>query len=241
MLKEVRDRQFRPRYVQACHDCAWHLRLVKKSNPSTSWFQVFTCRSWRCKGRCQLWKGAQDFCRVREGMLKRDDWVCLTLTYDPKRWKTPWSMYRGGMFLWDKLRKRFLREFGKFDYVQTWEAHQSGSPHLNVAIANAEFWRMCCMDWEGVRRSWLKPHATASGFGYILHVTVAYDRDGLAGYFTKLARELTGTAKKDQTPYDAPPHFRRLRASQGLLPPPYKDEDITGELYFRPVDSCNSI
>lgn len=223
------------RYVRACQECRWHLKLWRRDNPSERWYVPFTCRSWRCKGRCQLWKGAQDFRRVQEGVNSREWWVVLTLTYDPRGWKNQWAMWRGGMHLWDKLRKRFVREWGKMDYVQTWEAHASGQPHVNVAISNQNFWTACCVDWQLIRRTWVKPHVRASGFGNILYVTVAYDLDGMAGYFTKLARELTGTAKKDQTPYNAPPHFRRLRPSQGLLPPPYKDDRIAGKLKFRPL------
>jgi hypothetical protein len=42
----------------------------------------------------------------------------------------------------------------------------------------------------------------------------------MAGYLVKLAKELTGAqAKKgDQAPLHAPRHFRRIRASRGLLP-----------------------
>lgn len=150
-------------------------------------------------------------------------------------------MYRGGIYLWDHFRKRFCREWGPMNYVQTWEAHRSGQPHVNVAISNENFWTACCVDWQAVRRTWVKPHARASGFGRIAHVTVAYDLDGMAGYFTKLARELTGTASKDQTPYNAPPHFRRLRASVGFLPPPYRDDQVTGELRFRAMTDGESM
>lgn len=188
-----------------------------------------------------MWKGAQDFTRVKEGMSKHTDWTVLTLTFDPKGWRTPWSMWRGGLHLWDRLRKRFIREWGKLRYVQTWESHRSGKPHVNIAISNENFYTACVMDWRLIRRQWVKPHARASGFGRIAHVTTAYDRDGLAGYFVKLARELTGTVHKDQIPYSAPPHFRRLRASQGLLPPAYKNDDISGRLHFYPPEIADLI
>lgn len=241
MAQSVTDRPLRLRYVEACADQSWHLEIWKRSNPGRHLFIPYTCRSWRCRGRCQLWKGAQDFVRVSEGMAKRDDWVSVVFSYDQKCWVNSWKMYRGGLHLWDRFRKRFRREWGKFDYVQTWEAHKSGKPHVNVAVGNRAFWLACMDDWKAVRRTWVRPHAMSSGFGPVVWVKTIYDRDGMAGYLTKLARELTGSAVKDQTPYNAPPHFRRLRASHGLLPKPFKDPDIEGVLHKCPIHDAHAL
>jgi hypothetical protein len=168
-------------------------------------------------------------------MAKRDDWVSLVLTYDPHGWKTAWDMYRAGGLLWDKLRKRIGREFGKYDYVQTWEAHKSGLPHVNVAIGNRPFFYEAYRNNVEFVSGWLRPHVLASGFGKQLHVTVIYDLEGMAAYLSKISRELVGAQNKDQVPYNAPRHFRRLRTSVGLLPPPYKNPLITGRLVKRPM------
>ncbi len=94
--------------------------------------------------------------------------------------------------------------------------------------------------------------AMKAGYGKVMWLEPIYDRGGIAGYMQKLsdvligdkkreddrykkaAAELVGAAKKgfaqNQIPMEAPPHFRRLRASQGLLPPVKKDPEITGEL-----------
>jgi hypothetical protein len=66
------------------------------------------------------------------------------------------------------------------------------------------------------------------------------EANAMAGYLVKLARELTGAAVKDQVPVNAPSHFRRLRASQGLLPPPYKNPEITGALHLEPLEAVEA-
>jgi len=61
---------------------------------------------------------------------------------------------------------------------------------------------------------------------------------GMAGYLTKLSRELVDANGKGQIPYDAPPHFRRLRASRGVLPKPHKS-NLTGWLVTLPMDNVD--
>jgi hypothetical protein len=58
----------------------------------------------------------------------------------------------------------------------------------------------------------------------------------MAGYLVKLTRELTGAGPKNQIPVNAPRHFRRLRASKGLLPPRKKNDHVTGALVKIPID-----
>jgi hypothetical protein len=69
-----------------------------------------------------------------------------------------------------------------------------------------------------------------SHFGKISYCEAMKDGTRMAGYLTKLAKELTGAGVKHQVPVNAPRHFRRIRASIGLLPPRYKDPEITGRL-----------
>lgn len=72
-------------------------------------------------------------------------------------------------------------------------------------------------------KAWLEREAERAGFGRITWAELLAPRSlgSMAGYLVKLARELTGGAQKrgDQTPLSAPRGFRRLRASQGMLPP----------------------
>lgn len=228
------------RYVDACKACAWHIRLWRLSEPAKQWRVVYRCRSWRCEGECRLWKGAQDFCRIRDGILKYTHWYHVGLTYDPKRHPQHWKLFRDALHHWAKLRKRITREFGSFRYVQTWEVHRSGVPHVHILLNNDEWHARCRIARDIVRREWLEPHAVECGFGERTWVEGLYSKEGMAGYLVKLARELTGSGKAYQIPVDAPPHFRRLRASQGLLPPPYKNPDISGALFQCPIESMET-
>jgi len=55
----------------------------------------------------------------------------------------------------------------------------------------------------------------------------------MAAYTVKLAGEM---GKACQVPLNAPRHYRRLRASHGLLPPRPKNPDITGRLTRKEVE-----
>jgi hypothetical protein len=65
------------------------------------------------------------------------------------------------------------------------------------------------------------------------------EREKMAGYLTKLGLELSGAARKGQTPVNAPRHFRRIRASRGMLPKRIKNPDITGQLFKIPHEQLN--
>lgn len=209
-----------PKSVRMCESGS-HVIVLR--NPETGEIQIipFRCNSWRCP-RCQRFKGAQDFVRVKNAMLRLGDhWVYLVLTMIHGNYSSEWAAYNAGYFNWQKLSKRLIRAFGPLAYVQTWEAHKSGFPHANVAINNAGIWDACKDDgWRQFRQQ-LKPMLVECGFGYVVHVEPLRPDtgQGLAGYLTKLSRELTGSSVKNQVPVNAPPGFRRLRASRGLLEP----------------------
>lgn len=170
-----------------------------------------------------------------------DHWVYLVLTLIHSNYVNEWAAYNAGYFHWKKFSKRLVRLFGALAYVQTWERHKSGFPHANVAIHNEEIWQRCKGDgWRGFRQL-LKPMLVECGFGYVVHVAPL--RPGgsltLTGYLTKLSRELTGAGVKDQIPLNAPPGFRRLRASRGLLAPIHRPGDHQGALL--PVKTLSSV
>jgi len=198
-----------------------HVIILRNRQTGQPAIIPFRCKSWRCP-RCQRFKGAQDFVRVKNGMLRRgDQWVYLVLTMIHGNYSNEWAAYNAGYFNWKKLSKRLIRAHGPLDYVQTWEAHESGFPHANVAIHNRSIWNACRGEGWKKFRQYLKPHLVATGFGYVVHVEPLRSGtgEGLAGYLTKLSRELTGSSVKNQVPLNAPPGFRRLRASRGLLEP----------------------
>jgi len=221
----------------ACEAGEWHLHVWNPADPQLTDLHVpWTCRSWRHAGECRRWKGAQDFARVAVALNRRPDWVYIVLTFPQAEWPNKWELYRRGVELWAKLRKRFVRRFGRMEYIQTWERHAKGGAHVNLVIANEDlFWRTC-EDWRAIRRRWLRPTAMECGFGKVIWLKPMNTPDGLAGYFTKLSRELTGAGEKNQIPEDAPPHFRRIRSSAKTLPPVYHSE-YTGQLLQCPVES----
>ena len=116
-------------------------------------------------------------------------------------------------------------------YIQTWERHQRGGAHVNIILHNENFFAKACENWQSLRRHWVEPSAVACGFGFRTWVEPVDGTDSMAGYLTKLSRELTGSGEKNQIPIDAPAHFRRIRASQKTLPPPLKS-GLTGRLRF---------
>jgi len=144
------------------------------------------------------------------------------------------TYYKAGL-CWDKLRKRLTRSYGSFAYVQTLERHKKGGCHVNVDVGTPKLARAVETDWRAVRKEVIIPAATACGFGPVVWLERCDQASGrLAGYITKLAAELTGAEGKNQIPEDAPPHFRRLRASRGLLPP-IPETDLTGQLVKVPI------
>lgn len=204
------------------------------NNPSKVIVQPFRCRSWRHAGECQRFKGRQDFVRVRDGILSRGErWVYIVLTFNQKSETNEWSVYRSGVFRMQKLLQRLMRRFGAIAYVQTWEKHTvTDFPHVNIVISNDRIWQLCQGDGWKQFRQLLTKLAVECGFGFRTWVEPlrAGSGMGLAGYLTKLSRELTGAGIKNQVPVNAPPHFRRLRASRGLLAPVHHPSELVGSL-----------
>jgi len=241
------------RSILACELGSWTVKTWRKDDPGKVGYRRFECRSWRHEGECRQWKGAQDFVRVKEALESRDGWLYLVLTFDQSRWKNEWSAYRGGGKMWhNRLRSLLIRKYGKIDYVQTWERHQSGFPHVNLVIHNKAMLTACavedcthrrrvgsrvrlCAGYAALRQE-IKQLAVRAGFGPVIWMEPMRGREALAGYVTKLSRELVGAGVKNQVPVNAPSHFRRLRASRGLLPPPHKNDKVTGELLKVPVE-----
>lgn len=229
-----------PRSVLMCSSGS-HVIVLRHRETGAVSFEPFRCNSWRCE-RCRRFKGAQDFVRVRDGMLRLGpEWVYSVLTFDPSQYRDQWDAFRAGCRNFQKLNQRLTRAFGKIAYVQTWEQHKTGWPHVNVAIHNSEIFSRCAgAGWRSWRQ-WLIPHAIACGFGRVVHVHPLYEGGtlSLAGYMTKLSRELTGSATKDQTPVDAPLGFHRLRTSRGLLEPIYRPGKHDGVLI--PVKALGTV
>lgn len=168
--------------------------------------------------------------RIKEGIERLTHWCHCVLTYRQRNRLLDAKAFRDGVVHWSRMRKRLNYHFGDIKYIQTWERHKSGWPHVHLAISNVEIYKMCEYDKTENFTRLFEDHATSSGFGPRGSLEPIRTGAQMAGYLVKKARELTGGGKEYQIPTNAPPHFRRLRASRGVLPPILKNEDYTGEL-----------
>ena len=233
-------------YVQACDRGAWHLKLRKRDgSDSVPLLIPFKCHSWRHAGECRDWCGACDFVRVSQAIDTRNDWSYMVLTYPARQWPRNRldKLFRFGVVSWGRLFKRLKRDMGEMSYNQTWEVHQSRYPHCNILIGNKTLQDRARLSMSGNRiwkEQWLEPAQKACGFGGVSYLGSMRNPNAMAGYLVKLARELTGASVKGQLPLNAPMHFRRLRASRGLLPPRRSSKEYTGELVRLPLPEYNS-
>jgi hypothetical protein len=235
------------RYIDACHQNRWHLQLWRRGEPDGDRLSVpFRCKSWRHAGECREYCGACDYVRCMAGLRKYKTWSMLVLTYPQREWPRNQmdNLFRFGVKSWGSLRKKLIANLGPIKYLQTWEIHKSGYPHVNVVIANkslqvhateADRRRTFCKPRSDFVKGPLTEFITESGFGPQFHLSALRDRLRVAGYLVKLANELAGSGPKDQTPVNAPRHFRRLRASVGLLPPRNESEEFTGQIMRFPL------
>ena len=216
------------------------------------------CGSWRCR-RCSWRVGRQDFRRIEQAVRSRPRWLYCVLTFAQRSLPSPWDAYRVGGDLWAKrLKRRLERRFGALEYVQTWEAHASGWPHLNLMVTSPALiehldelsderrWSETAGHGKGRWCTWtpfrkeLRGMVAASGLQRADWVERIDGGEGLAWYLAKIAHELSSAALKaaDQTPIMAPAHFRRFRGSKGLIPKPVKYswirhvDEATGQITF---------
>jgi len=234
----VPGRVYKPRYILACEQGAWSIASWPRGEKEKAKVRAFKCRSWRHKGECSQWKGAQDFRRIEAALKENpDDWVYSVLTFDQNEWFNDFHAYKGLYGCWDKLRKRLEREWGSFKYIAVCEKHRNGWPHLNILIRNKKLAAACAgTGWKAVRKNWLEPHSIESGFGMRTWIEPVRNSEAMAGYVVKLCNTIGEVTKSNQVPDNAPKNFRRLRCSQGLLPPPYKDPNFTGALEMQPIE-----
>lgn len=199
------------------------------------------CRGYRCR-QCGSLVAKELRDRVTTAVQSRGWWLYLVLTFNPAAFDSSWDAYRRAGVLWDKrLRQRIEHAFGPFCYIQTWERHVGPAqfPHLNLVLSGDGLRR--ATEEAGVEdryhapaghgkgrwcrfplsRPWWTENVPACGFGLRVWVEVLDREHSIAAYLAKAAEDLSAARWKagDQTPIGAPPHFRRLRASRGLLPP----------------------
>lgn len=223
-----------PQGVTACRNGSWTLELIRISTGEIKRAK-YTCRSWRHEGDCRRWKGSQDFRRIESALKSRRGWVYVVLTFDRgnRTSEDKRAAYKRITLALQHLRTWLKRQYeGRVEYISLVEQHADGWPHVNVLIHQPGLVAAANADWQATRQA-VMASAVRCGFGFRLWLEPVKNDQAIAGYFVKLCHE---ASKLNQAPISAPRKFRRLRASQGLLPPRFKDPDVTGQLVKRPIE-----
>lgn len=174
-------------YTDACECGAWHLEIWPRGKPGEKRSVVFRCRSWRHAGECRLWKGAQDFSRCKSALLKYDYWLHSCLTFSQPPGVKAQELFLAGKERWSKLRKRLVREYGKFRYIQTWEIHRSGIPHVHLALSSVKLFESSIADPRENFARLIRPAAVECGFGPVGWIERLNSKEAFAGYLCKLS------------------------------------------------------
>lgn len=211
-----RDRKRLPVSVSMCLSDSHKIVLWRRDGSGEPWEIPFRCQSWRCP-RCRPKVGLVDYARVAQALQSRGPWIYAVLTL-PGEWRgwDVWSRYKAAGELWNlRLRKRLQRRYGRVLYVQTWEQHRDGTPHVNLVLGGESLIEDVEAKGDGgasyhprlgrhVRvprwRRWFADTAAESGFGTRTWVERLWEpsdgaerpSDGLAAYMVKLSHNLVG-------------------------------------------------
>lgn len=234
---------YQPRSVQACQRGEWSRLLVNRKLGAWD-FVTFRCNTWRCT-RCAPQANAREAWRIERalGRCRLEDVLFLTLTFDRPAGATALSRWKAAQACWKRFRDALVYELGaglgratkkaRLTYVQVWEQHEDGWPHLHALIVSRELARAVREHgshpmphprtgeprpiWHYVRNK-LRAMARGAGFGPVADLQFVDPGKGrMAGYLVKIADELSDSLEKDQRPLRAPFRFRRIRATPGFL------------------------
>ncbi|MCK4792280.1 MAG: hypothetical protein KAV87_51600 [Desulfobacteraceae bacterium] len=220
----------------ACYSGRWSIKTWRKDLSGDPNYMRFRCNSWRHAGPCRKHRAAEDFARISQGLSERSSWTYIVLTY-ADRTGTPEDIYALITRGMQSFRQWLTRQYGKHDYIILVEQHKDGFPHVNMLIHNTALHLATAEQFRATRRDARKA-AIRSGFGKVFWIdNVDMSKsENMAGYLAKLGADAQDVGKVagelgkvSQVPLAAPKRFRRLRASRGLLPKKYKNEEITGE------------
>lgn len=222
--------------IEACTEKRWSVLTWKKDDGENPSVHPFRCKSWRHEGACREHCAACDFARIAQAVTENKFWVYMVITYPAREWPNVTELFKAGVVHWSRLRKRLDYEYGAIKYIQTWEIHRSGYPHVNVIISNENLYNSTIKDSFRLKKDVIDPMAQEVGFGFVRWLEPVKCAERMSSYLVKLSLELTGTGKFNQLPINAPKHFRRLRSSRNLLPKRIKNDTITGCLMRLPAD-----
>lgn len=229
-------------YVAACEHGIWTLHNWRRGDSTAYELRPYRCKSWRHEGPCRRFRAALDFRRIMDAMDSRKFWLAGLITHDQAAWMDWTDQYRCSVYMWSAMRQRILRKWGKFEYVQTWERHAGVGIHCHIAICCENLWHATpSKKANNITYNWWRPAAVACGFGPVGSISAIRSKSDYSKYLSKKAAELIGGGVKDQMPWDAPPHFRRIRASRGLLPKIKTSDEWTGRLIFEEKETAEKL
>ena len=137
----------------------------------------------------------------------------------------------------NKKLKRRGQESVRYFWIR--EDHKSGVPHLHLLVVHAELAAEVRErdalqilvpeeDKSLAPATWIA-RAVKCGFGVRFDAQLAHDREGLAGYVTKVMARLSGeVTKQGQVAERLPASCRSYGYSRGFIPPPAKRDEWTG-------------
>jgi hypothetical protein len=254
-----------PAHVRACQwsqfgHQRWFVWVWKRGAPLVQTRVPYSCGSWRCPV-CARHEAAVTFARIQEATSRAqytaDGWLFLVLTLDRdgyfsgRPWLNVTDAYRSLARMCRLLLKRLRRGWGeKCDaWIAVCEAHRSGWPHVNLMLHAPGLARQIATEQAELAskgatprqatllRGELLDHATTVGWGVQSTCEPARDKNAVAGYVVKLAKNHDASvgevAKITQAPLNAPERFRRLRSARGFLPPRRRNPEVTGALVRR--------
>jgi len=156
------------------------------------------CDTWECK-ECREHKKSQWVAHaitgskaiISPGMVL--NFVTITCHPKLKSFATTAAIFPHA---WSLLYARMKREQAHFEYLMVMEQHKTGRLHAHILTSHQ------------AKTRWMKDNCAKSGFGHQAKVRIVENEGQAAGYTAKyIGKSLGGQP--------LPPHFRRVRTSQG--------------------------
>jgi len=183
------------------------------------------CKQWNCE-TCGARKTKYWMARALDGTrVLGGQWFFMTIT-PHESWKKKGQSLANLRKNWDKLRKRIIRAFGKFEYLKIFEHFKDDEYHLHF-IANCEIpYKVTGQDEKGNDKyscKWLKDNSRACGMGFMTDYQPIRSPAGTAYYLVKYVAKNIGDAAKNWEK-----NLRRIEASHGFpkLPDLTEETDI---------------
>lgn len=162
---------------------------------------------WTCMGRCEphggRWCSVIEQHRVKAGQAHA--WPHVNL-----------------VVFWPWLARK----------VRAWKSRGKVTRNVRVALVDGKsVYEDKRVEDGRIPTGEILEHVVGARWGYQSWAETIRSKDGLAGYFGKIAGEASGElSKTTQLPLHAPQGFRRLRSGRGFLAPRFKRKALCGTI-----------